>query len=448
MKPMGLFDRLFFKNFTLKDLDDAMMNAFRGAPVHSGVTVNEETALRYVPVFACTRVLAETMGSIPAHVFRRRDGNHSELIRDHPNSWLIHNQPNDEMVSMTWRETKMGHIALSGNGYSILTHNKRGDVMDIYPWDWHKIQPVRNKDTGKLQYRIRDRGKDDFLPIDRVLHIPGLGFDGISGYSPISMAREAVGIGLAMTEFSARFFGSGMNVGGIIEVEGELSPTARKEYKEFFKSEGRGLANSWEPLILEFGQKYSRIPMLLKDAQFVEGWKLTDAQIAALFRVPLHMIQHHDGQPRANVEQMSLEFVMYTILPWAVRWEQAMNWKLFSRLEREQGFYVKLNIFALLRADAKSQAEALHIARQDGVINADEWRAMLEMNPQPDGMGQRYLVNGNMTPVDAAGVSQPKDRRHWTVNEQRKADGLDPVPDGDVPLDEWLRKRAAGGESN
>lgn len=445
---MDLLTRMLVKNFTLADLDKAMMEQFRGSPVHSGVRVNEETALRFTTVWTCIRILAETLGSLPFEVFRNLPGGGREEAEDHPVHALIKSAPNPDMVSQTWRETMQGHIAASGNGYSLLTLNGRGQPVDIYPWDWHQMRPVRNKNTGLLEYELRDRGKPEIWPAERVLHIPGLGYDGIEGYSVISLAREAIGIGLAMTEFSARFYGQGMNVGGIIETQGELSPTARKELQEFYDQQGAGLANSWRPLILEFGQKWSRIPMPLKDAQFVEGFKLTDAQTAGIFRIPLHMVNELDRATHSNVEHLFLQFVQLTMLPWATRWEQACNRRLFTRREREQGYYVKFNFSALLRGDAKSRAEALHIMRQDGVINADQWLALEDMNPQPGGIGQRHLTNGNMIPVDAAGVSQPKDRKHWTVNEMREADGLKPDPDGDVPLDEWLRRKQAaqGGE--
>lgn len=445
---MSLLDRMFFKNYTLVDWDKDISRLFGGNPVHSGVKVNEDTALRFITIYTCVRILAETIGSLPLQVYRKRPGGMREEATDHPLYEILYAKPNPDMQSQPWREAVMGHVTLSGNGYNLITWSGRGRVMDLQPWDWHHIRPARNKDTGRLEYEVWDRGQSETYPADRVLHIAGLGADGIQGYSPISMAREAVGLGLAASEFAARFYGSGMNVGGVIETPGELTPDARKDLKAFLEEEGAGLANSWRPLLLEFGMKFSRIPMLLRDAQFIEQQQFTEAQIAALFGVPSYRLNRHDGQPRANVEQDALGFEKYTLLPWATRWEQTINVKLFSPAERRAGYYVKFNLSALLRGDFKSRQEGLHIMRQDGVINADQWLALEDMDPQPDGLGQRLLINGAMTPVDAAGISQPKDRKHWTVNEMRDADGLPPVPDGNVPLDEWLRRKAGGGEQD
>lgn len=241
------------------------------------------------------------------------------------------------------------------------------------------------------------------LPAERVLHIPGFSFDGLKGLSPIAHAAEMVGIGLATQEFLARFYGQGMNVGGVLEHPGKLSDKARANLIADLEAKGAGLANSWRPLVLEEGMRFNRIPMPLRDAQTVEMLKLTRDQIAALFRVPPHMIANLERATFSNIEHQSLEFVKYTMLPWIVRWEREINRKLFTRREKEQGFYVKFNVEGLLRGDYKSRQEGLAIQRQNGIINADEWRELEEMNPIPGGAGQVYLVNGNMVPLDETG---------------------------------------------
>ncbi|NSW92310.1 MAG: phage portal protein [Firmicutes bacterium] len=392
----------------MEDFDRDVRRSIRGGTTHAGVNVSEDSALKYVTVYACARILAETIGSLPLFVYREKPSGGSDKARDHPLYWLLHDEPNEEMDSLTLRETISGHMALSGNGYGILQHNRRGQVIDIYPWDWHAIRPDRDKETRELFYWITDRGKEERLPVEKVLHVHLWGPDGIVGYSPIRIAREAVGLGLAATEFAARFYGQGMNMGGVLEHPLSLSDKAYERLRKSLEEEGAGLANSWRPLILEEGMKYNRIPMPLKDAQFIEQQKFNRDEICALFRVPPHMVANLERSTHNNTEHQSLEFIMYTMLPWIKRWEQAINRRLFTRFEREQGHYCKFNLSGLLRGDAKSRAEALHIMRQDGIINADEWREMEEMNPQEGGTGKVYLINGNMMPVEEAAKNKAR----------------------------------------
>jgi HK97 family phage portal protein len=385
--------------YSMKDFDRDVRARLGGRKTASGVRVNEESALRYITVYACARVIVETLGSLPLFVFRKRSGGGSDRADDHPNAELLYGMPNDEMTSQSWIETKTGHLVLSGNTYSVITHSPKGRVVDLYPVDWHMVQPGRNQETGKLGYWIQDRGKWDWFPSEKVLHIPGWGFDGIKGYSPIGYAAESIGIGLASTEFAARFFGQGMNMGVVLEHPGELGKEGRDNLKADLMEQGAGMENAWIPLILEEGMKLNRIPMPLKDAQFVELLKLTDTQICGIMRVPPHLVANLDRATFSNIEHQDLAFVKYTMLPYITRFERAMNWKLFTRAEREQGYYVKFNLEALLRGDYKSRQEGLQIQRQNGVINADEWREKEEMNPIEDGSGQVYLANGALQPI-------------------------------------------------
>lgn len=400
---MGLFTDLVDKRpYSMNDFTRDVRSFLRGKQALSGVTVNEETALRYITVYSCVRVLAETLGSLPLSVHRTRSDGGSDKAQDHPVYELIHDLPNDEMTTQTWREASMGHLTLSGNCYSIITHNNKGQVVDLYPVDWHMVDPKRNPNTGKIEYHIADRGKVEVFPIEKVFHIPGFGFDGVKGYSPIRMAAESIGIGMAASEFSARFYGQGMNIGGVLEHPNELSDDAYKRLQTWIEEKGSGMANSWKPLILEEGMKFSRIPMPLTDAQFVETRKFTRDEIGGLFRVPPHMIGNLERATFSNIEHQGIEFVQHTMLPYITRWEQAINWKLFTKDEREKGYYARFNLSGLLRGDYKSRQEGLAIMRQNGVINADTWRSLEGMNPIDGPEGQEYLVNGNMIPVTAA----------------------------------------------
>lgn len=396
---MGFLTRLITKaqSYSMEDFDQQVMSRIRGQNV-SGVNVNEMSAMKFLTVFACIRVLAEGVGSLPLMVYKRKGSGGRDRADDHPLYSLLHDAPNDEMTSQTWRETIMGHLTASGNGYSVITQNMRGQVIDIYPVDWQNCAPYRNESTGKIEYRINDRGKFEVFPSSRVLHVPGFGFDGIVGYSPIRMAQEAIGIGMAASNFTARFYKQGMNIGGVLEYPTALSDPAFERLKAWIDEQGTGLANSWKPIILEEGGKFSRIPLTFVDAQFIETRKLNRDEICGLFRVPPHMISNLERSTNNNIEQQSLEFVMYSLMPYLTRIEQACNLKLFTKEERAAGYYVKFNVDGLLRGDYKSRQEGLAIQHQNGIINGDEWREMEERNPIADGSGQQYMVNGNMIP--------------------------------------------------
>ena len=409
---MSFISRVF--NQSIDDPFTKIVERFWGVNVNSGVTVSESSALKYVTVYSCVRVLAETIGSLPLFVYQARAGGGADKVHSHPAYHLLHNAPNDEMTSQTWRETIMGHIALSGNGYSrILRDDERrygnAGLLGLEPLDWQRVEPFRDRETKRLMYRItNDDGTMETLVPRKILHIPGLGYDGIMGYSPVSMAREAIGLGLASTEFAARFFGQGMNIGGVLEHPGKLSDPAKQNLQKSLDERGSGLANSWRPFVLEEGMKWSRIPMPLTDAQFLETRKFTRDEICGLFRVPPHMIANLERSTNNNIEHQSLEFVKYTILPWITRWEQTLNWKLFGDNERARGLYVKFNVEGLLRGDYKSRQEGLGIQRQNGIINANEWREMEEMNPIEGVSGDAYLVNGNMISTETASKQQPR----------------------------------------
>lgn len=399
---MGIIGNLVKAAYTMADFDKDVKERFLGHANHSGVTVNEGSALRYVTVYSCVRVLAEAQASLPLILYKKRPKGGADKAEEHPLYGLLHDLPNDEMTSVTWRETSMGHLTLSGNCYSIITRNKRGQVIDIYPVDWNLVEPKRAAD-GKVEYLVKAGQAEEVYPAERIFHIPLFGFDGIKGYSPIRMANEAIGLGMAAAEFAARFYGQGMNVGGVLEHPGTLSDEAQKRLKASIEERGSGLANSWRPLILEENMKFSRIPMPLTEAQFIENRKFTREEIAGLFRVPPHMIADLSQATFSNIEYQSLDFVMHSLLPYLTRWEQAINWKLLTPQERTAGYYAKFNVAGLLRGDYKSRQEGLQLQRQNGVINADEWRELEEMNPQEGGTGQVYMVNGNMMPIAQAG---------------------------------------------
>lgn len=386
----------------MDDWDKQIREGIGGRKALAGVRVNEDSALRYTAVYACIRVLSETLASLPLHVYQKRpSGNGKDRATDHPLYEILHDVPNEEMPSLTWRETAMGHILTSGNCYSEITTNRRGETTRLYPIPWTQMRPARNRQTRKIEYELTDRGKTEIIPVEKMLHIPGLGFDGIMGYSPIRMAMEAIGLGLAAESFGARFFGSGTHLGGVVEHPAIMKDEAYNRLKKSLKEEYQGLQKAHGLIILEDGAKLTKLGIPPEEAQFLETRKFQRSEIAGIYRVPPHMIADLEKATFSNIEHQSLEFLMYTMRPWIYRWEQYMNWKLFTPAERKK-YFAEFAVTALLRGDTKSQAEALNMARQNGVVNADEWREMIGMNPQEGGTGKVYLVNGNMISIEKA----------------------------------------------
>ncbi|OME25830.1 phage portal protein [Paenibacillus sp. FSL E2-0274] len=391
------------KEYSIEDFTNDIRKRLYGSQSSSGQDVSEAQAMKFITVFSCVRVLAEGVGTLPLFVYKKRLGGGKDKAEDHPVFGLLHDRPNSEMTSQSWREAQVGQLATAGNCYSALSVNRRGQIADIYPIPWNECYPQRNLITKEIEYQVAG---DGIYPTERIFHVPGFGFDGIVGYSPIRMAAEAIGMGMAASEFNSHFYKNGMNVGGVLEHPQALSELAYGRLQEWITEKGVGLGNSWKPLILEEGMKFSRIPMPFVDAQFIETRKLNRDEICGLFRVPPHMIANLERSTNNNIEHQGIEFVMHTLMPYLTRIEQTANWKLFTPAERAAGYYVKFNVDGLLRGDYKSRQEGLAIQRQNGIINGDAWNEIEDRNPAPDGSGQPYLVNGNMITVSRAANAQ------------------------------------------
>ncbi len=409
---MGLISRIAPKNLmSLGDLDRLMDESIGGRPTHAGVRVNEQTAMSLIEVQKCVRVRAETRGCLPVSIYKKRkDGKGRDEARDHPLYEILNVAPNNEMDSQAFYERMEIYFSLWGNDVSIITRNtsRNRNVTDLYPVPWYKMRVKRDKDTLELYYEYNDRGQWEKFPAEKVFHVRGMSFDGIVGISTIGMAREAVAQGLAMAEFANRFFGQGMNFGGVLEVPAALTPAARENMRAAAKEMGAGMANSWEPFLLEEGTKWNRIPMSFVDAQFIEVMNLNKYDIDGLFRVPPHMVANLERSTNNNIEHQGIEFVVYSMLPVLTRFERMADWRLLTPQDRAAGYYVKVNVDALLRGDAVSRGRYLQMKRQSGALSADEWRELDDENPTGIPGGDSYLVNGNMISLETAMKQQPR----------------------------------------
>ena len=406
---MGIFSGLFRSRDKPQDRTAGSGYAFYFGGTTSGKAVTERSAMQMTAVYSCVRILAEAVAGLPLHLYRYKEDGGKEKALDHPLYLLLHDEPNPEMSSFVFRETLMTHLLLWGNAYAQIIRNGKGEVIALYPLMPNRM--VVDRDTkGRLYYQYTTSTEDAptmkgvtvNLPPSDVLHIPGLGFDGLVGYSPIAMAKNAIGMAIACEEYGAKFFANGAAPGGVLEHPGTIKDPQR--VRESWQSTFGGSGNSNKIAVLEEGMKYTPIGISPEQAQFLETRKFQINEIARIFRVPPHMVGDLEKSSFSNIEQQSLEFVKYTLEPWLVRWEQSIQRTLFSPEEKKR-YFAKFNVEGLLRGDYASRMSGYATARQNGWMSANDIRELenLDRIPTEDG-GDLYLINGNMLPLGNAGA--------------------------------------------
>ena len=414
---MGLINKLF-KSRDHPKIDNRTVGSsysFYMGGSSAGKNVNERSAMQMTAVYSCVRILAEAVAGLPLHLYRYKENGGKERAIDNNLYHLLHDEPNKEMSSFIFRETLMTHLLLWGNAYAQIIRNGKGEVIALYPLMPNKMQVDRDE-NGELYY-IYTRSSDEaktmegvtvYLTPRDVLHIPGLGFDGLVGYSPIAMAKNAIGLAIATEEYGAKFFANGAAPSGVLEHPGTIKDPSR--LRENWNSTFGGSANSGKVAVLEEGMKYTPISISPEQAQFLETRKFQIDEIARIFRVPPHMVGDLEKSSFSNIEQQSLEFVKYTLDPWVIRWEQSLSRSLLNEDEKRKYFF-KFNLEGLLRGDYESRMSGYATARQNGWMSANDIRELenLDKIPAEDG-GDLYLINGNMLPLNKAGAYANKEK--------------------------------------
>lgn len=408
---MGLINKLF-KSRDHPKVDNRTVGSsysFYMGGSSAGKNVNERSAMQMTAVYSCVRILAEAVAGLPLHLYRYKEDGGKERAIDINLYHLLHDEPNKEMSSFIFRKTLMTHLLLWGNAYAQIIRNGKGEVVALYPLMPNKMQVDRDE-NGELYY-IYTRSSEEaktmegatvYLTPKDVLHIPGLGFDGLVGYSPIAMAKNAIGLAIATEEYGAKFFANGAAPSGVLEHPGTIKDPSR--LRENWNSTFGGSANSGKVAVLEEGMKYTPISISPEQAQFLETRKFQIDEIARIFRVPPHMVGDLEKSSFSNIEQQSLEFVKYTLDPWVIRWEQSLSRSLLNEDEKRKYFF-KFNLEGLLRGDYESRMSGYATARQNGWMSANDIRELenLDKIPAEDG-GDLYLINGNMLPLNKAGA--------------------------------------------
>lgn len=396
---------------TLKDPDDRLRLALNGAPVLSGMAVNEGTAMGVSAVYACVRVLAETLAQLPLRIMRGTTTG-SEVVTEHPLYRLLKAEPNEWQTSFEFREMLQGHVALRGNAYAYIKRNGENAPVAFIPLDPTKIKILRLPNEQGVVYQYGER----FFARWEVLHIRGLTSDGFTGLSPIALLRETIGLPMALEKTTAALLGNGVRPSGTLEHPAELSDEAAMRLKAQFQAASGGVANTGKAIVLEEGMKWNQTGMTFEDAQILQNKRFSVEEIARVYRIPLHMIQSTDKSTSwgTGIEQMTLGFVQFSMQPWLVRWEQTLDAVCLTEAEKAQNYFIKFDLRGLLRGDHKSRMEAYAIGLLNGIYSINEVREFEDMNELPDAIGGVHRVPLNTEP---SGSKPAKEKQTTPTNE-------------------------------
>lgn len=366
-----------------------------GGPTNVGINVGPDAAMRTSAVYACVTLLSKIAGSLPLKVYRRKPNGEAIDVPDTLPYYLLHDEPNPVMTSCVWREFLMANVLLAGNAYAAIGRNQANQVIDLFPIPANTVTPQRA--NGRNRYVIRVSGsEDEILDQADMLHIPGLGYDGLQGRSVItSAARQAVGLALATEEHGARIFSNGAKLGVVLKHPKTLSKEAQARLANQFDQQHAGLSNVAKTLILEEGIDVTNVSMTNEDSQFLESRRFQVEDIARFFGVPPHLIGHTDKQTSwgSGVEQNTLGFLIFTMLPWLTRFEQEFNRKLFPR----SPFYSQFKVQGLMRGDSAARSAYYASGHQNGWLTTNEIRKAEDLPGVPG--GDTLFVQTNLAPM-------------------------------------------------
>jgi HK97 family phage portal protein len=391
---------------------------------YTGKSVSEIGSLSLTTVFGCVRVIAGSIAKTPLITYRRLPGVGKELAPDHYLYDLLRHRANPYMSAFRFKRLMQAWALLWGNAYAEMVISGRGQVIELWPWRPDRVRPSILGRDMVYTYTMAD-GQPVSLPSSHVFHLRGLEVDGFMGVSPIQVARQSIGLGLAAEEYGARFFGNNGRPGMVLEHPDKLSDLARQNLIASWESLHKGLQGAHRVGILEEGMKLHEVGIPPEDAQFLQTRKFQTVEICRLFGVPPHKIAELERSTNNNIEHQGLEFVQDSLGDWFANWEQEIAMSMLSEREHKS-IMVGFDPSDLLRGDLKSTAEALGILRQNGFINSNDGRGRIGMNPIPDELGgNKYLVNAAFT--DLAEVGEEPDANVHAVNSSDTEDN--PVED-------------------
>ena len=366
---------------------------------NSGENVDEKSAMQIATVYACVRLLAESVAQLPLHLYKTTEPDGQEKAPDHPLYKILYREPNPEMTSFSYWEAVMTHLLLWGNSYSQIIRDGKNNVLGIYPLLPENVE-IDRTDKGELYYIYHaytnevpgENNKDIVFRRDEILHIPGLSFNGLVGFSPIAMMKNSLGTTMAVEKYGSSFFKNGAQPSGVLQHPGLLKDPekVRRQWNEVYG----GAGNAHRVAVLEEGMEYKPISLPPEDSQFLSTREFGVEEICRIFRVPPHMVQDLKRATYANIEHQSIDFVVHTLDPWLVRIEKAIVKDLLLADEKDV-YFPKFNVDGLLRGDYKSRMDGYSVGISTGIISPNEARRKenLPQLPESEG-GDFHIVNG------------------------------------------------------
>jgi HK97 family phage portal protein len=405
---------------------------FAGETTESGEHINDYSALQQATVYACVRVISESVASLPLTVYERLEGGRKDAV-DNDLYFLLRRQPNPEMTAFTFFETMAGCLCLTGNCYAQIIENKGGRVGAIYPLHPNKTEPVRLAD-GHIAYRTTDGealGKFRYIPPESVLHIPLFSFDGLKGLNPVALQKQLIGGAKAAEKFGARFFGNGSKPGGVLHptTGAHLDETTISQVRESWQAMQAGI-NQGKVAVLPGDWTYQQIGLSPEDSQFLETRKYNRTDICGIFRVPPHMVGDTTRLSNNNHEQQSLQFVTDTLRPYLTRFEQEVERKLLPKQGRSAGkYFAEFNVRERLRGDFAASSQGYALGRQWGWYSVND--VLEDMGGNKIGkegdirLAPVNMVNlENLLPENGGGAPQPKQGSGKVID-------VKPTPEGE-----------------
>lgn len=375
----------------------------------SGERVDEKSALQIATVYACVRLLAETVASLPLHLYKftgTDDG--KERAINHPLYKILYRQANPEMTSFSFWEAMMMHLLLWGNAYAQIVRDGKNGILGLYPLLPENVE-IDRAENGDLFYTYHaytdevpgEHDKDIIFQRDEILHIPGLGFNGLVGFSPIAMMKNVLGTTLAVEKYGSVFFKNGAQPAGVLEHPGVLKDP--QKIRDNWMNAYGGVGNAHKVAVLEEGMQYKPISLPPEDSQFLSTREFGVEEICRIFRVPPHMVQDLKRATFNNIEHQSIDFVMHTIMPWLVRIEKAIIKDVLFEEEQDQ-YFPKFNVDGLMRGDYQSRMNGYAVGFSSGFLSPNDIRRLENMDLIPaEKGGDDYYLNGSYTKLEDAG---------------------------------------------
>lgn len=392
----GMLSRLLQQKSGIRT--SAELDAFlrgEGGPSSTGISVTPERALTITTVYACIRVLAESVAQLPLIVYKRLPDGGKVRAPEHPLYRILHDSPNEFQTSFEWREMLQGHTCLRGNSYAFI-NRVRGEVRELLPIHPDRVVVEQSPQWRPIYKVTMDSGEVKPFQQRDILHIKGLSSNGYVGLSPVSLFREALGLALATEKHGGKLFGNGTRLGGILTHPGTLKQETHNRIKKSWEESHAGLENAFKTALLEEGMDWKSVGMTSEDAQFLETRKFQRGEIASIYRVPPHMIGDLERSTNNNIEQQSLEFVIYSLTPWLKRWESRLSKDLLSPQDQEI-YVIEFLEDGLLRGDFKTRVFGYQSALNNGWMSPNEVREKENLNPVPG--GDQFMRPLNMTPL-------------------------------------------------